>query len=1777
MTNESNLPAPDQPKPEPRPQSRLNWAWVLLLIVAIVFGLYFRFVGLDWDESHHLHPDERFLTMVSSAIKPPATLAEYFNSQTSPLNPYNNNFGLFVYGDLPIFITRYTADILDGLCKSITPVCLRNNGAPVPFSSYDGVDLLGRMLSALLDVFTLLLTFLIGRRLYGARVGVLAALLGAATVLQIQQSHFFTADIFASFFVVTAFFFIVRFGDSNSWTDAIGSGISCGLAVASRINVVPIIGIVGLAAFAYVLRSWQHSDRKATFEGAIVRIVVALVAGLIVFRIFMPYAFDGLVKFDKHWSNDMNYSQALNSGDDPGGPPGVQWTDRTPIVFPWINIVFWGMGVPLGLAAWIGWAWAAWQMFITSYQAHRDGSILDWLSQVAQSRHLLIWVWVTGYFGYMGSRFVPSIRYQLPIYPFLSLFAAALLIALWDRARCAVRPSALLRVVSIAAIVIVVIGTYAWAFAFTHIYTQTTTRVAASRWIYDNIPTAATLHYVDSDTNTTRNVQLPLPNTTIFRGPAVPQSVGFSVPSNGKLTGITFPRLSDPGNDSSTESIALVVAEDPAGSRTLTKVESSHSFESTDKSGQRFEMAFSPVPLRAGNTYYLLGYTQAQSAPLDFSADVALQSGDSPAVVQAASVAGLPQGVLAFIVPQTSTLTAITVTILSKPAALPATDLLLVKISTDPAGAPALAEGKIEIPGGSPAGSYSLTFDNIQLQANQQYYFVGEATNGTLIAESSTLSNEHWDDPIPLGLDGKDAFGIYHGGEFDNYDPDDSEKPTKLVSWLDQTDYVLMTSDRLYGSIPRQPIKYPLTTEYYRLMMTGQLGFKLVAEFTSYPTLGPFTFPDQETTQAMDLWPDPTRCPQSGLVTCQNLINVPMPPAEEAFSVYDHPRVLIFQKTPEYSTQDVQAKLGRVDLRTALDMTPKAETDAPNGLMLKPEVWQLQQANGTWSDLFDRNSPLNQSPVIGVIVWYLLIALIGVIAFPIVFSIGPGLRDRGYGVARVAGLLIVSFGVWVGASYRVIQFSSGTIALGLIGLAIASGFVAWRQRAALRSFLRGSRRLILIEEALFGAAFLWFLFVRFGNPDLWHPYMGGEKPMDFAYLNAVIKSQYFPPYDPWNAGGFITYYYYGFVLVATPIKLLGIMPELAYNFTIPSLFAMTALGAFCAAYNLMTHLTQNAEPRTWLKNPMVIGIVGAVFVTFIGNLGETQLLSNEIGKLSDLDFKSSIPGVETVVKTSVGLSKMVLDGKPLDFRPEWWYFTPTREIPAPSGEAGPISEFPYFTFLYADLHAHMIALPLTLLILVLGIGWVKRPPQWSWGGVGSLALGGLVVGALRGTNTADYPTYLLVGGGALLIGTLANEPVSLLSTWVRLVVRLAAFAAIGVATFRTLITQTSAYSSLELWKGSVTPLWAYLNIHLLFLFPIVTLIVWEIKCWGWRWWRRMWKWTLGDWRVILTAGALAVIGAGALVYGMQPDAPSPDPTVLYDRQSFFVALPIMLVIALLIFRPRMSGALRFWLFIVGLAVALTLAVEVIVVKGDISRMNTTFKFYMQVWVLLGISAAVAIGWLADRLAAWKGAWGTLWHGFMWLLVGASFLYVPLASRGKMLDRFVPDMAPGLDGIDYMTRATYNETGDPNTAFDLKWDHDLIVWLQDNVKGSPVIAEAASGAGQVPLYHWGSRISINTGLPTIIGWDWHQRQQRSIMPGSLIDNRLLDVLMLYSTPDVNDALQILNRYNVKYVVVGGEERTYYPPQGLTKFDQMVNDGRLRIAYQNQGAKLYEVIR
>ena len=183
-----------QPVSLPPRRPVLDWRSVLmdvLLAAVLIAGAYLRTVGLDWDTGQHLHPDERFLTMVENGIAPVSSLSEYFDTAASNLNPYNKGFGFFVYGTLPIFITRYVAEWLGQ-------------------AGYDQVHLVGPPLSATSDLLALFAVYLIAARLYDRRVGLLAAVFSACTVTLNQQSSFVAVDTFAKQLVVAALYDAVR-------------------------------------------------------------------------------------------------------------------------------------------------------------------------------------------------------------------------------------------------------------------------------------------------------------------------------------------------------------------------------------------------------------------------------------------------------------------------------------------------------------------------------------------------------------------------------------------------------------------------------------------------------------------------------------------------------------------------------------------------------------------------------------------------------------------------------------------------------------------------------------------------------------------------------------------------------------------------------------------------------------------------------------------------------------------------------------------------------------------------------------------------------------------------------------------------------------------------------------------------------------------------------------------------------------------------------------------------------------------------------------------------------------------------------------------------------------------------------------------------------------------------------------------------------------------------------------------------------------------------------
>ena len=209
---------------------------------------------------------------------------------------------------------------------------------------------------------------------------------------------------------------------------------------------------------------------------------------------------------------------------------------------------------------------------------------------------------------------------------------------------------------------------------------------------------------------------------------------------------------------------------------------------------------------------------------------------------------------------------------------------------------------------------------------------------------------------------------------------------------------------------------------------------------------------------------------------------------------------------------------------------------------------------------------------------------------------------------------------------------------------------------------------------------------------------------------------------------------------------------------------------------------------------------------------------------------------------------------------------------------------------------------------------------------------------------------------------------------------------------------------------------------------------------------------------------------------------------------------------------------------------------------------------------------------ASRLRLPRGWPRRVWTGSLLVLLAAVAVYPVLGTRDRLRDRFDGAVTPlTLDGAAFMEKAVYRDRGGLIALSD---DLQAIRWLkgatagQPNVEGSPVLLEA-----QTPSYRWGGRVSVHTGLPGIVGWEWHQTQQR-FGYSSEVQRRLQDVDTIYSTTSTSEALEILRRYNVEYVYVGELERLYYPKSGLAKFEAGL-DGALDRVYDSADVTIYRL--
>ena len=874
------------------------------------------------------------------------------------------------------------------------------------------------------------------------------------------------------------------------------------------------------------------------------------------------------------------------------------------------------------------------------------------------------------------------------------------------------------------------------------------------------------------------------------------------------------------------------------------------------------------------------------------------------------------------------------------------------------------------------------------------------------------------------------------------------------------------------------------------------------------------------------------------------------------------------------------------------------------------------------------------------LLWWLATTAIGLAAVPLVLRLFPSLPDRGLAFCRPLGLLAMGYLYWLGVMAGVVPNSqAGVIALAAVWLGVG-WWLAGRDRAAVVDALRARRRLLTGYEVLFAVALLVWAIYRAYTPNI--EVSGGEKYMEMAFIKSILVSPRFPPLDPWLSGYAISYYYFGYVIAGMLAQMTGILPSIAFNLVIPMTWGMTLVGAFGLGYNLVA---MSAGATRQLR--VVGGAATAVLLGVIGSLEGALELAYMQGWGSAaffkwLDIRDLVPGGncgETNTSTFGA-------GGWLPSRFIWWW-RGSRVIHDNCGEI--IHEFPFFSFMLADVHPHVVGLPYVLMALGLALAMLAGgfaedgeerfwSPRW-------LALP-WIVGALGFINTWDLPAYgfvlvvaygfycwtrpawvprlttatrLCAGlavAGSLAVGwrlaSMVLERTTGLAVEAQpLFSRLALTSAVAAAVIavmyylwgRAQAGDRTARRLLDIGRFGVwlvglsivlyAPFYvgfssqasglgfvehrtrlAQFLVHFGFVLfmGLSTIVALAAGLRG--------RWRLTGGSLVLlafavpfaivaifaaawTALVLSLVLAAAGVVAMElwpvraemgveagdgvdrelpetevsslelPEAEESNPELSETKVSN-PELPEPKVSNPTLSNPDLpnAGSMAvappspwqvapvFALVCVAVGVLLPLGTEFVFIRDIFgARMNTIFKLYYQAWTLLAVGGGYAVYAVSAHWARWA-AW--LWAVPAVLLLAGS-MYYPIASVYTRTNGFnVGELT--LDGLHYW------QDQNPDDVAAAKW-------LEANVT-DPTVVLQATGGGYQPNY----RLAMATGLPTVLGSDLHEWQWRGNR--LLVDPRVEDVKKIYETTDTAEMLRLLDKYHVRYVVVGQMERDLY---------------------------------
>jgi len=710
-----------------------------------------------------------------------------------------------------------------------------------------------------------------------------------------------------------------------------------------------------------------------------------------------------------------------------------------------------------------------------------------------------------------------------------------------------------------------------------------------------------------------------------------------------------------------------------------------------------------------------------------------------------------------------------------------------------------------------------------------------------------------------------------------------------------------------------------------------------------------------------------------------------------------------------------------------------------------------------------------RSDFLYVLKWWIVLLFIGFLFFPVSFNIFPTFTDKGFIFSKTIGLAISSYVFWLLSYLKLLKITSFNCWFVTAAVGVMLSAVSLARNGGLKRFRsyfdEDSVTWILTGESILLFSLCFWTYLRGFNPSI----LGLEKFMDYGFVNSILRSGYVPPKDMWFAGGSINYYYFGHYISAFLTRLSGIATEISYNLMMATLFAVSMALCFTIVSNML-------KGHGILKKTPVItgGLVASLLVCLGGNL------------------HSFFYGF---------LAKFTKDGD------KYWFPDATRYIGYnPETYDKTIHEFPVYSYVVSDLHAHVINMifVLTLIGILLAIFrklQMRTNQEFTARNrfeelfLPEMALTALFICIFQMSNYWDFPIYLTVTLFVLLCAGIRQYGFSK-RTAADTVIRF--FAVLVLSMLFALpfnLSFDQIASQIRFAKNHSLPyqlfvLWGY---QLFYVVVFLILILYAEQNISWK------------------------------------EAKGMERYKIRSELTFFARIRTVL--------EKYTLEDVFAVILCVSAVGLVIIPELVYVKDiyerGYARANTMFKLTYQAFIMFGL----ACGYIFMRIGKtpYRNPKLLIARAITVILLILPMIYpfYAIPSWYKNLDM---KEYKGLDGLAFM-REEYPD------------DYELVCWLRENIQGQPVVLEADGDS-----YTYNCRISMATGLPTVQGWETHEWLWRDDY--NVVRNRIEEVKTIYESDDIEITEEILRKYQVEYIVIGKPEYDRYPD--LTK-DKLISLG------------------